>query len=340
MIAFHVQALEYTLKTREEQQAAQGTASIGTGDCAFDGSAKPLFLPPATAVKRQAVAKPAVAVVLGKHHAQVKPTHAQIKPNQKRKLAPPQQQAQQKQMLKRQKTVYNEFSTSTEDTTDSDCTMPSLGLQDDISSPPKPLLLADTQHHPHAVTMPISGESANVVNRQAPAALVNAATAVSTLSAQNTSQATPLSLPRVSMQTGRGPPQTTPALPPVVHPAAQRRDPKRGNHRVHSPAHAAALPASKPSQPQTAAALTKPPQHTVPVIADRPSVHAKPSSFADLLEAVLSQRDYEPAMGYGQEQEVHPALPVKLDLATPQGMSPLLLWLAAMTGLWWYHTVK
>ena len=334
-----MQALDYALKAREEQQAAQGTASIGTGDCAFDTSAKRLSLPPATAVKRQAVAKPAVAVVPGKHHAQVKPTHVQVKPNQKRKPAAPQQQEQQQQMLKRQKTVYNEFSTSTEDTTDSDCTMPSLGLKDDISSPPVPLLSVDKQHHPQAVTMPISGESANVVNRQAPAAQVNAATAVRTLSAQNPSLEEPLSLFRVSMHAGKGSQQMTPALPPVAHPAAQRTTPRRGKDGVHSPAHAAALPASKPSQPQTAAALTKPPQQTVPVIVDRPRGHAKPSSFADLLEAVLSQLDYEPTMGYGQEQEVHPALPAKLDLATPQGMSPLLLWLAVVTGRWWYHTV-
>lgn len=242
-------------------------------------------------------------------------------------------------MLKRQKTVYNEFSTSTEDTTDSDCTAPSLGLQDDISSPTKPLQWADKQHQPQAVTKPIRHESASVVNSQAPVSLVNAATALRTLSAQKTLLEEPLSLPRVSMQAGRGPQQMTPAVPPVVRSAAQRSTPRRGKDRVHSPAHAAALPASKSTQPQTAAALTKLPQQTVPVSLDRPRGHAKPSSFADLLEAVLSQRDYEPALGYGQEQEVHMALPVKLDLATPQGMSPLLLWLAVRIWQWRYHTV-
>ena len=54
----------------------------------------------------------------------------QSKPLQKRKQAP---NVVQPQKAKQQKLVYNEFSTSTEGTTDSDCTMPAVGDTHDVS---------------------------------------------------------------------------------------------------------------------------------------------------------------------------------------------------------------
>lgn len=95
---------------------------------------------------------------------------------------------------------------------------------------------------------------------------------------------------------------------PVAVPAA---DPSRGISRVPGPNHAAGLPASKPSQSQPVAVFSRQTQQTLPKT--KPNGDSKPSSFAALLEAVLSQSDHEPAL---ELEPADDAVGVKLGLAS------------------------
>ncbi len=217
---------------------------------------------------------------------------AQDKPSQKRKQ-PPDGRQQQQQRIKQQKTVYNEFSTSTEGTTDSERTTPSQDVVYEISSP--------SRQSPQVTKAKAS--------KQQQAQLQEVAKPVKFTPVVPPKAALPL--PAALMFSGKGLQKGTSISPPPCPAVTPAADPSRGISRVLGPNRAAGLPASKPSQSQAAAVFSRQTQQTLPKI--KPNGASKPSSFAALLEAVLSQSDHEPAL------EVEPAddaVGVKLGLAS------------------------
>ena len=229
---------------------------------------------------------------------------AQHKPSQKRKQ-PPGGRQQQQDRAKQQKTVYNEFSTSTEGTTDSDRTMPSQDVAHEVSSPSRQspqVTKAKASKHQQA-------------QHQMVAKPVKVTTVVPLKAALPLPAALMLSSERLQKRTSISPP-----LGPAAAPAA---DPSRGISRVPGPNRAAELPASKPSKSQAAAVFSRRTEQTLPKT--KPNGTSKPSSFAALLEAVLSQSDHEPIL---ELKPADNALGVKRDLAmasSPSGPTGILL---------------
>ena len=240
---------------------------------------------------------PAVAVVKAGNKASpganTDMPKAQHKPSQKRKQPPGGMQQQQQQRIKQQKTVYNEFSTSTEGTTDSDRTMPSQDVAHEVSSPSRQspqVTQAKASKHQQAQHQVV----ANPV-KVTPVVPPKAA----------------LPLPAALMVSGERLQEGTsisPSLDPAATPAA---DPSRGISRVPGPSRAAGLPASKPSQSQAAAVFSRRTEQTLPKI--KPNGVSKRSSFAALLEAVLSQSDHEPAL---ELEPADDAVRVKIGMAS------------------------
>lgn len=83
-------------------------------------------------LKPQAHAEPLDTTLL---QLQGSSRQGQDKPGQKRKLAP---SGLQQQKVKQQRVVYNEFSTSTDSTSESDCSVTSVGTEDDRSPHEQP----------------------------------------------------------------------------------------------------------------------------------------------------------------------------------------------------------
>lgn len=229
---------------------------------------------------------------------------AQHKPSQKRKQPPGGRQRQQER-IKQQKTVYNEFSTSTEGTTDSERTMPSQDLAHEVSSPSR--------------QSPQVTQAKAFKQQQAQLQVVAKPVKVTPVVPPDAA----LPLPAALMSSGEGLQKGTSTSPPPCPAAAPAAHPSRGMSRVPGPSCAAGLPDSKPSQSQAAAVFSRHTQQTLPKT--KPSGASKPSSFAALLEAVLSQSDHEPAL---ELEPADNAVGVKLDLASsltgPTGI-PLLM---------------
>ncbi len=217
---------------------------------------------------------------------------AQHKPSQKRKQ-PPDGRQQQQQRIKQQKTVYNEFSTSTEGTTDSERTMPSQDVTHEISSPSRQspqVTQAKASKHQQA-------------QRQVVAKPVKVTPVVPLKAA--------LPLPAALMFPGKGLPKGTSISPPLGPATTPAADPSRGISRVPGPTRAAGLPVSKPSQSQAAAVFSRHAEQTLPKTTANGV--SKPSSFAAMLEAVLSQSDHEPTL---ELEPADDAMGVKVDLAS------------------------
>ncbi len=240
---------------------------------------------------------PAVAVVKAGNKpspgANTDVPKAQDKPSQKRKQ-PPGGRQQQQDRAKQQKTVYNEFSTSTEGTTDSERTMPSQDVAHKVSSP--------SRQSPQVTKAKASK------HQQAQLQVVAKPVKVTPVVV---SPEAALPLPAALMSSGKGLQKGTSISPLPCPAAALAADPSRGISRVPSPNCAAGLPASKPSQSQAAAVFSRHTTQTLPKT--KPTGASKPSSFAALLEAVLSQSGHEPAL---ELEPANAALGVKLDLAS------------------------
>ncbi|DBA85975.1 TPA: hypothetical protein ACH3X1_005513 [Trebouxia sp. C0004] len=217
---------------------------------------------------------------------------AQDKPSQKRKL-PPGGRQQQQERAKQQKTVYNEFSTSTEGTTDSERTMPSQDVVHEVSSP--------SRQSPQATKAKASKHQQ--AQLQVVAKPVKVTAVVSPEAA--------LPLPAALVFSGKGLQKGTSISPLPCSSAAQAADPSTGISRLPGPNRAAGLLASKPSQSQAAAVFSRHTDQFLPKT--KPNAASKPSSFAALLEAVLSQSDHEPAL---ELEPADDALGVKLDPAS------------------------
>jgi hypothetical protein len=233
---------------------------------------------------------------------------AQDKPSQKRKQ-PPGGRQQQQDRAKQQKTVYNGFSTSTEGTTDSDRTTPSQDVAHEVSSPSRQspqVTKAKASKHQQA-------------QHQVVAKPVKVTPVVPLKAALPLPAALMLSGERLQKGTS-----TSPPLGPAATPAAES---SRGVSRVPGPNRAAGVPASKPSQSQAAAVFSRRTEQTLPTT--KPNGASNPSSFAALLEAVLSQSDHEPAL---ELEPADNALAVKRDLASassPGGLTGILLLMPA-----------
>lgn len=217
---------------------------------------------------------------------------AQDKPRQKRKQ-PPGGRQQQQQRIKQQKTVYNEFSTSTEGTTDSERTMPSHYVVYEVSSPSRqtPQATKPKAFKPQQAQLQVVAKAVKVTPVVPPEAA--------------------LPLPAALITSGKVLQKGTSTAPPPCPVAVPAADPSRGISRVPGPNHAAGLPASKPSQSQPVAVFSRQTQQTLPKT--KPNGDSKPSSFAALLEAVLSQSDHEPAL---ELEPADDAVGVKLGLAS------------------------
>jgi len=284
-----VQEIENSPTADEGKKARAAQHPLGV-------ATQPMPVPPAVAVvKAGNKASPGARADISK---------AQDKPSQKRKQ-PPGGRQQQQDREKQQKTVYNEFSTSTEGTTDSERTMPSQDVAHEVSSPSKQspqVTQAKASKHQQAqhqvVAKPV---------KVTPVVPLKAA----------------LPLPAALMLSGKGFQKGTCISPPLGPAATPAADSSRGLDRIPGHNRAAGLPASKPSQSQAAAVFSRRTEQTLPKT--KPDGASKPSSFAALLEAVLSQSDHEPAL---EPQPADDALGGKLDLAFslsgPTGTSLLL----------------
>ncbi|KAL0052990.1 hypothetical protein WJX82_011132 [Trebouxia sp. C0006] len=216
---------------------------------------------------------------------------AQEKPSQKRKQPPGGRQQQER--VKQQKTVYNEFSTSTEGTTDSERTIPSQHVVYEVSSPSRQspqVTQAKASKHQQA-------------QRQVVAKPVKVTPVVPPQAA--------LPWPAALMLSGKGLVKGTSISPPLGPVATPAADPGRGISKVPGPNRAAGLPASKASQSQAAAVFSRRTEQTLPKT--KPNGTSKPSSFAALLEAVLSQSDHEPVL---ELEPANGAVGVKLGLTS------------------------
>ena len=254
---------------------------------------------------------------------------SQDRPSQKRKQSPNmvlwQQQQHQQQKLKQAKTVYHEFSTSTETTSDSDYTTPSADVVDEINSPTKPLpwtVKANASKQPQsqlqAMTQLPELTAVAVGTSQMPG------TNQGLKEAKGVTRAgvrTPASQAATCEALGPGPKAYTRArkgqTPTLVAPAGPQssglaegtKGEGKGMGKSHMQAPRASLPAGQPSQVKATTDNNKPAQYKLPQGA-KTAKPAKTGNFADLLEAVLIQPDTM----LGHEAQHHSS-PLKLGLA-------------------------